>query len=103
MAEQLALTSKYKSEFLANMSHEIRTPIGAIMGFIDIVRRSGQLNQENHDYLAVAPTVVRVACDLPLAPFDDALGPVDEDAATALAEKWNLGSSMTRALAALPR
>ncbi|MEW1705656.1 5'-3' exonuclease [Microbacterium sp. NPDC089190] len=55
------------------------------------------------DYLAVAPTVVRVARDLPLAPFDDALGPVDEDAATALAEKWNLGSSMTRALAALPR
>lgn len=55
------------------------------------------------DYLEVAPTVVRVARDLELAPFDDRLGSVDEDAATALAEKWNLGSSMTRALAALPR
>ncbi|SDO61382.1 5'-3' exonuclease [Microbacterium sp. ru370.1] len=55
------------------------------------------------DYLEVAPTVVRVARDLELAPFDDRLGSVDEHAATALAEKWNLGSSMTRALAALPR
>lgn len=55
------------------------------------------------DYLEVAPTVVRVARDLPLARVDDRLGAVDEDAATALAEKWNLGSSMTRALAALRR
>lgn len=53
-------------------------------------------------YLDVAPTVVRVARDLTLAPFDDALGPVDDAAATALAERWNLGSSMSRALAALP-
>jgi 5'-3' exonuclease len=54
------------------------------------------------EYLDVAPTVVRVARDLTLAPFDDRLGAVDVDAAQALAETWNLGSSMTRALAALP-
>ncbi|MCY1716984.1 5'-3' exonuclease [Microbacterium sp. SL62] len=54
------------------------------------------------DYLEVAPTVVRVARELDLAPFDDRLGPVDRDAAEELAERWNLGSSMTRALAALP-
>ncbi|MFJ4038058.1 5'-3' exonuclease H3TH domain-containing protein [Microbacterium sp. NPDC090007] len=54
------------------------------------------------DYLDVAPTVVRVVRDLELAPVDDRLAPVDRDAAEALAEKWNLGSSMTRALAALP-
>ncbi len=55
------------------------------------------------DYLEVAPTVVRVARDLTLAPVDDRLGSLDEDAAIALAERWNLGSSMSRALAALPR
>ncbi|MDU0347015.1 5'-3' exonuclease [Microbacterium sp. KSW2-29] len=55
------------------------------------------------DYLEVAPTVVRVARDLTLAPVDDRLGSLDEDAATALAQRWNLGSSMSRALAALPR
>ncbi|WP_144827883.1 5'-3' exonuclease [Microbacterium sp. BH-3-3-3] len=55
------------------------------------------------DYLDVAPTVVRVARDLDLAPFDDRLRPVDHDGAVALADTWNLGSSMTRVLAALPR
>ncbi|PNW08182.1 flap endonuclease [Microbacterium testaceum] len=54
------------------------------------------------DYLEVAPTVVRVARELDLEPFDDRLGPVDRSAAEELAERWNLGSSMTRALAALP-
>lgn len=53
-------------------------------------------------YLDVAPTVVRVARDLTLGRFDDRLAPVDAGAAQALAEQWNLGSSMTRALAALP-
>lgn len=53
-------------------------------------------------YLDVAPAVVRVARELALAPFDDRLGSADPDAAHALAEKWNLGSSMTRALEALP-
>lgn len=55
------------------------------------------------DYLDVAPTVVRVARDLTFEPFDDHLGAADETAAHALAEKWNLGSSMTRALTALDR
>ncbi|MEV7825818.1 5'-3' exonuclease [Microbacterium enclense] len=55
------------------------------------------------DYLDVAPAVVRVARDLTFAPFDDRLGDVDIDAAEALAEKWNLGSSMIRVLAALAR
>ena len=56
------------------------------------------------DYLDVAPTVVRVATDLdivaPGLPVR-ALDPSEADAAQALAEAWNLGSSMTRALAAL--
>lgn len=56
------------------------------------------------DYLDVAPTVVAVATDLditapaePLRPLD----PAEVDEATALAEKWNLGSSMARAVAAV--
>ncbi|KQR20831.1 5'-3' exonuclease [Microbacterium sp. Leaf151] len=55
------------------------------------------------DYLDVAPAVVRVARELELAPYDDRIRPVDEAAATALADTWNLGSSMTRALTALRR
>lgn len=55
------------------------------------------------DYLDVAPTVVRVARDLDLAAVDDRILVDDAraDAATELAETWNLGGSMARAVAAL--
>lgn len=56
------------------------------------------------DYLDVAPTVVAVAADLDIVAPSDPLRPLDPaevDAATALAEKWNLGGSMTRAVAAI--
>lgn len=59
---------------------------------------------ETSDYLDVAPTVVKVATGLDISAPGTALGPlsdVDRDAAGALAEKWNLGTSMTRALSAL--
>ena len=55
-------------------------------------------------YLDVAPTVVRVATDLdidvpsaPLLPLE----PAQADAARALAEAWNLGTSMDRAISAI--
>jgi 5'-3' exonuclease len=57
------------------------------------------------DYLAVAPSVVRVAPDAPIdwtgerraLPHD----PVDPDALAALVERWNLAGSVDRLLAAL--
>jgi 5'-3' exonuclease len=55
-------------------------------------------------YLDVAPTVVAVATSLPITPPGTplrALDPAEQDAADALAEKWNLGGSMTRAIAAV--
>ncbi|MGL3151343.1 5'-3' exonuclease [Microbacterium sp. A82] len=57
-------------------------------------------------YLDVAPTVVEVARGLDIScPSDPvrALDPAEADAATDLAERWNLGSSMDRAIAALGR
>ncbi len=59
---------------------------------------------EGSDYLDVAPTVVKVATDLDISAPCVPLGGLDaaaRDAADALAERWNLGSSMTRALSAL--
>jgi 5'-3' exonuclease len=56
------------------------------------------------EYLRVAPTVVEVVRDLDLPEVDARVSAVDPDrraAADALAERWNLGSSMTRALDAL--
>lgn len=58
------------------------------------------------DYLEVAPTVVAVATSLPISapgiPLR-VLDPAEVDAATALAGKWNLGGSMTRAVAAVSK
>ncbi|MBO9627028.1 MAG: 5'-3' exonuclease [Microbacterium sp.] len=55
-------------------------------------------------YLDVAPTVVAVATaldvDIPDVPLR-ALDPAEADAAADLAERWNLGTSMVRAMAAI--
>jgi 5'-3' exonuclease len=57
-----------------------------------------------NDYLAVAPTVVEVVCDVDLPAFDAEIHPLgDEQLATVarLGKKWGLGSPLTRVLAAL--
>ncbi|MBO0979817.1 5'-3' exonuclease [Microbacterium sp. SD291] len=58
------------------------------------------------DYLDVAPAVVAVATALDISAPEErlrALDPAESDHALALAERWNLGSSMTRAIAAVAR
>jgi len=57
------------------------------------------------DYLAVAPTVVRVVTDCPLPDYDDVLpgAPADAAAVASLAERWNLGSAVPRLTQALAR
>jgi len=55
-------------------------------------------------YLDVAPTVVAVATDLPISAPHEPLRPLDPaevDVATAIADRWNLDGSMTRAVAAM--
>ncbi len=58
---------------------------------------------EAADYLDVAPTVVRVAADAPVAAVDDRLPttPADPDALVALAARWGLSSPITRLVTAL--
>ncbi len=56
------------------------------------------------DYLSVAPTVVAVACELDLPPTRTRIGPLDADALDTverLAERFGLGSSMTRVVSSL--
>jgi 5'-3' exonuclease len=55
-------------------------------------------------YLEVAPTVVEVARDIELAPFDAEIRPLLPESlalVAALAENWNLGSAVPRVLTAL--
>jgi len=60
---------------------------------------------ESADYLAVAPAVVRVAPDAPVAQVDDRLPatPADPEALVALAERWGLSSSIRRLVDVLAR
>ncbi len=44
--------NRSKSAFLANMSHEIRTPMNAIMGFAQMLKQTGQ-SEEQSDYTSV--------------------------------------------------
>jgi 5'-3' exonuclease len=57
------------------------------------------------EYLAVAPTVVRVARDAPVPKLTTALpaAPADPDRLLALAEQWNLAGSCRRLVDALAR
>ncbi|HJP30428.1 MAG TPA: ATP-binding protein [Candidatus Latescibacteria bacterium] len=43
--EAAEAASRAKSVFLANMSHEIRTPMNAILGYAQILRSSGELQE----------------------------------------------------------
>lgn len=57
-------------------------------------------------YLDVAPTVVAVATSLPITAPNvplRVLDPTEADTANALAEKWNLDGSMTRAVGAVSK
>ncbi|MEV6108114.1 5'-3' exonuclease H3TH domain-containing protein, partial [Streptomyces sp. NPDC051940] len=58
---------------------------------------------ESRPYIAVAPTVVRVAHDVPLPPFDPALPvtPAEPERLLELSERWGLGSSLNRVMEAL--
>ncbi|TQK43453.1 5'-3' exonuclease [Streptomyces sp. SLBN-118] len=58
---------------------------------------------EARDYVAVAPTVVRVASDVPLPDFDPALPAEPRDPATLdeLAARWGLGGALQRLLSTL--
>jgi hypothetical protein len=55
------------------------------------------------DYLSVAPAVTRVATDAPVPDVDGTLPvtPAAPDRLAALDERWDLGSSLRRALGAL--
>ncbi|MBC7845781.1 MAG: response regulator [Flavobacterium sp.] len=41
---------KFKQQFLSNMSHEIRTPMNSIVGFTNVILKTG-LNQKQKEYI----------------------------------------------------
>jgi hypothetical protein len=78
----------------------------AVSGSRDVPAKLRAKLADAAGYLAVAPTVVRVAVDAPVKlsrPDVVPVTPADPDRVAKLAERWNLGNSVTRLLAALER
>jgi PAS domain S-box-containing protein len=49
--EAAEAANRAKSVFLSNMSHELRTPLNVILGFSQLMLRSGSLTDQHQDYL----------------------------------------------------
>ncbi|WP_317928993.1 PAS domain S-box protein [Halioxenophilus sp. WMMB6] len=58
-AQALAETAnRAKSNFIANMSHEIRTPLNAVLGIMQLIRRT-ELSIQQRDYIARSETAAQ--------------------------------------------
>ncbi len=42
---------RVKSDFVTAVSHDLRSPLTAILGYIELVERSGDLNQQQHEFI----------------------------------------------------
>ena len=51
MTRELAGTEMMRNDFIANVSHELKTPLTAIEGYASLIRRGGDLNEQQADYL----------------------------------------------------
>lgn len=49
--EKAEEVSRAKSVFIANMSHEFRTPLNAILGYSEIMKHSGELSEEQRNFV----------------------------------------------------
>ncbi len=69
----------------------------------DVLGNSGTKLHAARDYLAVAPTVVDVVRDIPIAELADQVPtqPADPEALLDLAQRWGLGGSVERVLHAM--
>ena len=54
--QQAEAANHAKSEFLANMSHELRTPLNGIMGMLDVLRATTDLDQEQKEFVDLGIT-----------------------------------------------
>ena len=51
--ELIVRNSKFKDDFLANMSHEIRTPMAGVIGIIDLLSKSNNINKTEKNYINI--------------------------------------------------
>ncbi len=42
---------KLKTDFVNTISHDLRTPLTSIMGYVELIKRSGEVNEQQVDYI----------------------------------------------------
>lgn len=48
---QLKELDRIKSEFVNTVSHDLRSPLTAIVGYVDLIKRTGALNDQQKEYI----------------------------------------------------
>jgi two-component system, OmpR family, phosphate regulon sensor histidine kinase PhoR len=56
--------NKIKSEFVNTVSHDLRSPLTAIVGYVDLIARTGSLNDQQVEYVRRVQNSVRNITDL---------------------------------------
>jgi two-component system NtrC family sensor kinase len=42
---------RIKSEFVTTVSHDLRSPLTAILGYVELIERAGQVNEQQRDFI----------------------------------------------------
>ncbi len=53
-----------KSEFVSTVSHDLRSPLTAILGYISLIERSGEINEQQLEYVQRVQISVRTITEL---------------------------------------
>jgi two-component system, OmpR family, phosphate regulon sensor histidine kinase PhoR len=56
--------NKIKSDFVNTVSHDLRSPLTAIVGYVDLIARTGSLNDQQAEYVRRVQSSVRDITDL---------------------------------------
>ncbi|MFU8771952.1 MAG: ATP-binding protein [Anaerolineales bacterium] len=56
--------NKIKSDFVNTVSHDLRSPLTAIVGYVDLIARTGSLNDQQAEYVRRVQNSVRDITDL---------------------------------------
>ena len=55
---------RIKSEFVATVSHDLRTPLTAILGYVEMISRSGPVTEQQSEFIRQVKFSVRAITDL---------------------------------------
>jgi len=45
--------NRMKTEFVNTVSHDLRSPLTSILGYVELIRRAGEVNRQQAEYIAV--------------------------------------------------